>query len=63
MLFEISENTYVIAGGAIKLTATMNEQDSHLLLELKKLEMTKQFLIENGLTDESDFGFFEFEQL
>jgi hypothetical protein len=57
----ISKNTYVIAGGAIKLTSTMNEQDSHLLLELKKLEITKQFLIENGLTDESDFGFFEFE--
>lgn len=56
----ISENTYVISGGAIKLTQTMNETDSHLLLELKKLELTKQFLIENGLTDESDFGFFEF---
>lgn len=53
----IAENTYVISGGGIKLTETM---ESHLLLELKKLELTKLFLIENGLTDESDFGCFEF---
>ena len=38
----------------------MNNTGSHLLLELRKLELTKQFLIENGLTDKSDFGFFEF---
>ena len=56
----ISENAYVVSGGAIKLTQTMNNTGSHLLLELRKLELTKQFLIENGLTDESDFGFFEF---
>lgn len=57
----ISENTYVISGGAIKLTPTMNTR-KHLLLELSKLELTKQFLIENGLTDESDFGFIEFKE-
>ena len=57
----ISENTYVISGGGIKLTRTMNEPDSHLAIELQKLTLTKQFLIENGLTDESDFGFFEFK--
>ncbi|WP_428654892.1 hypothetical protein [Runella sp.] len=56
----ISENTYVISGGAIKLTQTMNERP-HLQAELQKLEMTKRFLIENGLTDESDFGFVEFD--
>jgi hypothetical protein len=56
----ISENTYVISRGAIKLTQTMNERP-HLQAELQKLEITKRFLIENGLTDESDFGFFEFE--
>lgn len=54
----ISENTYVISGGAIKLTHQM--ESKHLELELQKLRMTKQFLIENGLTEESDFGFFEF---
>lgn len=56
----ISENTYVISGGGIKLTQTMNERP-HLQLELQKLEITRCFLLENGLTDESDFGFFELE--
>lgn len=55
----ISENTYVISGGAIKLTHRM-EGRKHLELELQKLRITKQFLIEYGLTEESDFGFFEF---
>ena len=57
----VSKNTYVISGGAIKLTATMNEIP-HLLQELKKLDLTKQFLVEQGLTDEYDFGFFEFQK-
>ena len=56
----ISENTYVISGGAIKLTLEMNTRP-HLAVELKKLELTKQYLIENGLTDEADFGFFELQ--
>jgi hypothetical protein len=55
----ISENTYVISGGAIKLTHRM-EESKHLEIELQKLRITKQFLIDNGLTEESDFGFFEF---
>lgn len=55
----ISENTYVISGGAIKLTHQM-QGNKHLEIELQKLQMTKQFLIENGITEESDFGFFEF---
>lgn len=57
----ISENTYVISGGSIKLTQTMNTRP-HLQLELKKLEMTRNFLIENGLTDEADYGFIEFKE-
>lgn len=57
----ISENTYVVSGGSIKLTQTMNTRP-HLQLELKKLEMTRQFLVENGLTDESDYGFIEFKE-
>jgi hypothetical protein len=55
----ISENTYVISGGGIKLTHLM-EESSNLKIELQKLKITRQFLIENGLTEESDFGFFEF---
>ena len=56
----ISENIYVVSGGAIKLTATMNTRP-HLALELQKLELTKQFLKENNLIDESEFDFVEFE--
>jgi hypothetical protein len=55
----ISENTYVISGGAIKLTHRMKE-NKYLELELQKLQITKQFLVEYGLTEESNFGFFEF---
>ncbi|PLK44467.1 hypothetical protein [Emticicia sp. TH156] len=56
----ISADVYVVSGGAIKLTATMNTRP-HLLLELQKLEATRQFLKENGLIDESNFDFVEFE--
>jgi hypothetical protein len=55
----ISENTYVISGGGIKLTHLM-EESLHMKIELQKLKIARQFLIENGLTEESDFGFFEF---
>lgn len=36
-------NTFVVCGGAIKLTKTMNTRD-HLILELEKLEFTKNYL-------------------
>ncbi len=55
----ISTNTYVITGGAIKLTLKMNEA-THLKTELQKLTIAKSYLIDEGLTDESDFGYFEF---
>ena len=42
----ISENMYLVTGGAIKLTATMNTR-THLKQELHKLEMALQFLKEN----------------
>jgi hypothetical protein len=50
----IAPNLFVITGGAIKLTQTMNER-SHTLKELNKLERVKDFLKEQGLLDESDF--------
>ncbi len=39
----IDSNTFVICGGAIKLTADMNER-SHLLLELEKFNITQEYL-------------------
>ncbi len=50
----IAKNTFVISGGAIKLTPTMNERE-YLKKELQKLETTKQYLIEQGLFNEDDF--------
>ena len=56
----IAKNTYVITGGAIKLTPTMNERE-HLKRELQKLEITKQYLKENEIWDENDFELLELE--
>jgi hypothetical protein len=49
----IEANLFVISGGAIKLTPTMNETD-HLLLELDKLEITRNFLLDDE-NDNLDF--------
>ncbi|SOS54707.1 conserved hypothetical protein [Tenacibaculum finnmarkense] len=54
----IAKNTFVISGGAIKLTPTMNERE-HLKKELQKLEIVKEYLIENGLFDQDDFEYLE----
>lgn len=54
----IAKNTYVITGGAIKLTETMNDR-VHLKEELKNLESVKEYLIDNGLFDEDDFEYLE----
>lgn len=54
----IAPNVFVISGGAIKLTPNMNERD-HLIKELEKLEITRKFLEDNGLFNESDFEYLE----
>lgn len=57
----IEPNVFVITGGAIKLTKTMNERE-HLKKELKKLSEIKQFLILEGIIDnDSIVDFFELE--
>ena len=50
----IEANYYVISGGAIKLTPTMNET-KHLLLELEKLEFTRNYLLDDD-TDDLNFS-------
>ncbi|MCD6090056.1 MAG: hypothetical protein J7J72_01020 [Bacteroidales bacterium] len=58
----IESNTFVITGGAIKLTRTMNER-THLLEELEKLKSVKQALIEEGIIDsDSLIEFFEIKR-
>ncbi len=56
----IEKNVFIITGGAIKLTRTMNER-KHLRKELKKLENVKQFLISEGIID--DDSIIEFLEL
>lgn len=46
----INENTFVVTGGAIKLTATMNDRE-HLKAELRKLKRVRQFLIDEQIID------------
>lgn len=56
----IDVHLFVITGGAIKLTPTMNERD-HLLKELEKLEIVKEYLLERDLLDKDDFVYLELE--
>lgn len=48
-------NVFVISGGAIKLTRTMNER-THLVMELKKLDMLCAYFRESGT---NEFEMFE----
>lgn len=47
---KVQPNTYIVTGGAIKLTKTMQDR-THTIVELKKLERCKDFLYEEGITD------------
>ena len=51
---KLEKNIYLITGGAIKLTFTMQER-SHTLKELEKMEMVRNYLIDNGVTDLEGF--------
>ena len=48
------KNVYLITGGAIKLTRTMQERE-HTLTELNKLEQVRNFLISEGAFDIDGF--------
>ncbi len=50
----IDENVFLITGGAIKLTRTMGERP-HTTRELKKLELSKNFLKMNHIFDCDSF--------
>ena len=45
---------YIITGGAIKLTRTMQERE-HTLQELEKMEKVRNFLIQEHVFDEDSF--------
>jgi len=54
---KVSDDMYIITGGAIKLTGNMEERE-HTRIELEKLENCRWFLREQGLIDE--FGMIDF---
>ena len=51
---KLEPGKYIITGGAIKLTATMQERE-HTLRELQNMEKVRQFLIANNVIDEDAF--------
>ena len=44
----LADDSYIITGGAIKLTEKMNDR-KHLKIELVKMDRVKQYLKENGI--------------
>ena len=50
----IEKGTFIITGGAIKLTATMSERE-HTLQELVKMERVRNYLLEEGIIDKESF--------
>lgn len=50
----IDPNVYIVTGGAIKLTAKMQDRE-HTQIELEKLNKCRNFLIDNGVFDQDSF--------
>lgn len=51
---KLAPGVYIITGGAIKLTATMQERE-HTQLELVKIEKVRRFLLKENIIDEDGF--------
>ena len=51
---KLEPGIYVVTGGAIKLTRTMQERE-HTLVELARMEKVRRFLIENEISDKDSF--------
>ncbi|MDR1883024.1 MAG: hypothetical protein LBR26_09650 [Prevotella sp.] len=51
---KLNQGVYIVTGGSIKLTATMQERE-HTANELLKMEQARRFLIENGIVDDDGF--------
>jgi len=54
---KLNPGIYVVTGGAIKLTRTMQER-VHTLKELEKMEKVRQYLVANGVIDNDSFNDF-----
>lgn len=51
---KLDPGIFIVTGGAIKLTATMQERE-HTLQELLKMEKVRSFLLEQGVMDSEGF--------
>lgn len=51
---KLAKGVYVVTGGAIKLTATMQERE-HTAAELAKLEKVRDFLLAEKIVDNESF--------
>lgn len=54
---KLNPGIYVITGGAIKLTRTMQERE-HTIRELEKMEKLRQYFVANGVIDDDSFNDF-----
>lgn len=52
---KLEQGIYIITGGAIKLTRTMQERE-HTLVELARMEKVRRFLLENNVSDMDSFN-------
>lgn len=57
---KLSVGIYIITGGAIRLTRTMQERE-HTLQELEKMEKVRNFLIREQVFDEDSFTYYQQE--
>lgn len=55
----LEKGTFIITGGAIKLTYKMPER-THTLQELIKMEQVRNFLLEEGIVDKD--GFLDYQE-
>lgn len=51
---KLEQGIYIITGGAIKLTRTMQERE-HTLVELARMEKVRRFLLDNDIVDKDSF--------
>lgn len=52
---KLDPGIYIITGGAIKLTRTMQERE-HTLVELARMEKVRRFLLDNEISDIDSFN-------
>lgn len=59
---KLEPGIYIITGGAIKLTRTMQERE-HTLVELARMEKVRRFLLDNDIADNDSFTDFLCEMI